>query len=215
MQDSVQRAGWINHADYYSVLYTGKEEMRYPISYINHPFYLQKEPIKAFLAYDGVDYPEVGLRWDNYKDELIVISKDQRYTIVLIPDRLEEARFLGNDLFYLDVNKLTGISRSGYYLKLYDNNLKVWAKPSAVLNTEHVDQRVQYSFSFNKRFYIQKGDTLYPVKKLSGVLRVLSEKKKELKQFAKKNKLNVKANPEKAIPDLVNTYEQLIKVEQP
>lgn len=212
--DSIHGLDWTNNTGIYSTLFTGKEQLKYPVSMENDPSFIQKEPLMGFLSYDGVDYPYVGLRWDRYKDELIAISSDQRFNIILVPERLHEARFSGYHLRHLKKEEITGIPNSGYYLNLYENTFKVWEKPIAVLNEKHVDQRVVGYFSFLRRFYIQKGNTLYPVKSLSGVLKVFVDKRKELKLFAKQKKLNFGQAPEIVIPAIVKEYERLTQTEK-
>ena len=213
-QDNALKQEWVDEANFYAVLFTGKEQIKYPFSYENHPFYIQKEPINGFLTYDGVDYPLVGLRWDTYRDDMIAISSDQRFNVILVPERFSEAGFQDNHLFFIDANKASGIPKSGYFLNLYDNKYKVWAKPFALLNNKHVEQRAVNYFTFHKHYYIQKGETYYAVKNLSGIYRVFADKKKELKQYVKKNNLNFRASPDNIIPLIVREYERLTQTDK-
>lgn len=213
-QDSILSKEWVEEVDLHATLYTGKEQIKYPVFYENHPFYIQKEPLISFLSYDGTDYPSAGLRWDTYKDEVMVVSVDQRFNILLVPQRLSEARLSENSLYYIDANMTRGISKSGYFLNLYRNKNNVWVKPVAALNNKHEDQRIIYYFTFKKHYYIQKENTFYPVKNLSGIYRVFADKKRELKQYAKKKKLNFNSSPEQIIPIMVREYERLTQTEK-
>lgn len=204
-----RKVDWIKEAGIYSTLFTGKEQMKYPITMENHPFYIQKESFAGSISYDGVDYPRVNLSWDTYKDELVAVSADKRYNIVLVPERLEVARFMEHTLYFLDAGSNPGLPADGYYLKLYDGDIKVWEKPIAALNEKPVDQKIIGYFTFLRRFYIQKENVFYQVKNRSSVLKALGGHKKELKAFSKENKLNFRTSPEVAIPETVRQYEKL------
>lgn len=212
--DSVKAKEWIDDVSFYASLFTGKEQVKYPFSYENHPFYIQREPLIGSLLYDGVNYPAVGLRWDIYRDELMAVSSDQRFNIVLIPQRLEEARFSGKKIFYLDSNEMSGVSKPGYYIKLYDDKCKVWTKVFAELKNKHVDQRLVTYFAFRQYYYIQKGNTLFQVNYMSAIIRAFADKKKELKAFQRKHRLNFDSDPENVIVLMVREYERLTQTEQ-
>ncbi|MDD4515269.1 hypothetical protein [Massilibacteroides sp.] len=214
-KDSLQKQEWLSEVGVYAALFTGKEQTKYPSTFENHPFYLQKEPLSGFLSYDGVDYPVVGLRWNNHTDELMAISSDQRYNIVLVASRLKEARFKGNRLYYINSAEVSGIPVSGYFLKLYDKEYQVWAKPIALLNNKHEGQQLINYFSFKTLFYLQKGNTFYVVKNSSSVVHLFPDKKKELKQFVKRQKLNFRSSPEKAFTAMVQEYERLTQSQKP
>lgn len=212
-KDSTLRVEWMKNTGNHAALFAGKEQMKYPISMENHPFFIQQEPFKSFLRYDGVDYPVVDIKWDTYKDEVIVVTEDKRYNVVLIPERFVEAHFENYHLLYLNSKDFEKAPQSGYYLNLYDNELRVLERRTAALNEKPHNQRMIGYFTFVRRFYIQKGSVFYAVKNRASVLKVLKDKKKELKQFSKENKLDFSSNPEIAIPALVKEYERLTQIE--
>ncbi len=209
LKDSVNIAAWTNDVGIYATLYTGKEHAKYPMAYENSPFYLTKDPLDASLSYDGVYYSQVRLRWDTYTDEVIVLTPDGRYNIILVPGRFEKAGLESGQLSYLYADKISGIKASGYYLELYDNQYKIWYKLTTVLEPKMTGQLVNYSFISRDSYYIQKGNMLFQVRNMSGILRVFADKKKELRQFAKKNSLDFKTNTKGVLMMMVNEYERL------
>lgn len=214
-EDSLNRQEWLRERDSHSVLFTGKEQTKYSIVVENHPFFFDQKQTTCFLTYDGVDYPNVTIKWDIYKDEIAAVSPDQRYNILLVPTRFQGARSNQDHIYYINKQYDTGVPASGYYLNLYNQKYKVWKKPYAVINEKHENQQSIKYFTFHQKYYIEKDGIFHPVKNISSILKVFKDKKKELKQYVKKQKLKFKSTPETTIPAIVQKYEQLTQTEKP
>ena len=60
-------------------------------------------------------------------------------------------------------------------------------------------------------FFIQKDSTYYPVKSYKGLLTILKDRSKEVKQYLRKNRIRYRKGPENAILKATVYYDSLNK----
>ena len=85
-QDAVD--DYVSSAAGQSVIYHGKEQLKYPTSIRNHPYLKSEKYVPGDLSFEGILYKDVKMRLDLYKNELLLFSPDNRYNIVLRSGRL-------------------------------------------------------------------------------------------------------------------------------
>ena len=95
-QDAVD--DYVSSAAGQSVIYHGKEQLKYPTSIRNHPYLKSEKYVSGDLSFEGILYKGVKMRLDLYKNELLLLSPDNRYNIVLPSDRVDYAEFHGYDI---------------------------------------------------------------------------------------------------------------------
>lgn len=195
-----------------AVIYHGKEQLKYPTSIKNHPYLKSEKYVPGDLSFEGILYKGVKMRLDLYKNELLLLSPDNRYNIVLPSDRVDYAEFHGYHIFYRYPDERSGNLPEGYYLRLYEGKCTVLGKWSCILSKMIKDMRLDESFDQSVRYYILKEGVCYTVRSKGSVLRVLKSKKKELARYIKRRKLDFKHAPEEAIVAVVRQYEQLNEI---
>ena len=89
---------YMKEAGSFSALYYGNPYQGYPPAK-NHPFLKDILYAKALLVYQDVVYPEVMIRLDMCRDELIVQTPDFR-NVVLAPEKVEYAELHGKHIIY-------------------------------------------------------------------------------------------------------------------
>ena len=193
-----------NVADKQSVLYYGKEQDVYQRT-INHPYLIDAQHTKARLSYSGVIYPEVMLRLDLYRDELIVQSSFNR-NIVLVPENVGFAEMHGRNIIYFRSDSLRGSPSSGYYTLLHSGKCKVLERQ--VNRLTHND-RQEFYYYMTTSFYLYKEDVYYIIRSQRGLLKALGSHKKELKRFISANHLRFRDNTEIFLVKTINEYEKL------
>ena len=102
-QDAVD--DYVSSAAGQSVIYHGKEQLKYPTSIRNHPYLKSEKYVPGDLSFEGILYKDVKMRLDLYKNELLLFSPDNRYNIVLPSDRVDYA--------FMGTISSTGIRMSG------------------------------------------------------------------------------------------------------
>ena len=200
---------YISSAAVQSVIYHGKEQLKYPTSIRNHPYLKSEEYVSGDLSFEGILYKGVKMRLDLYKNELLLFSPDNRYNIVLPSDRVDYAEFHGYHIFYRHPDERSGNLPEGYYLSLYEGKSTELGKWSCTLSKTIKDMQLDDSFDQSVKYYIRKEGVYYTVRSKGSVLKVFKSKKKELARYIKQRKLDFRHAPEEAIVAVVRQYERI------
>ena len=70
-QDAVD--DYVSSAAGQSVIYHGKEQLKYPTSIRNHPYLKSEKYVSGDLSFEGILYKGVKMRLDLYKNELLLL----------------------------------------------------------------------------------------------------------------------------------------------
>jgi len=162
---------YLQTADNFSTLYYGDDYQGYPPAK-NHPYLKDILYVKARLVYQNVVYPEVQLRLDMYRNELITQTSDFR-NVVLCPKYVELAELHGKHIIYFQTDTMPGCPSSGYYFLLVDGQNKVMEKRILTLIDETTPGRLQRHFVFKTRYYLYKGGVYYTIKNKKSLLKAL------------------------------------------
>lgn len=190
---------YLRHAGAWAVIYSGKEEARYP-GVREHPYLDTQQYRQGSLWFDGRLYPAVPMRLNVYTDELSVRSPDNRFGVVVPPERIDSVCFAQYDIFYDD---------RGFYARLYNGKYPVWKRQTKQI--ERVANGMIYEQVFTSRswFYIYKDGSLQSAGSKRSLLKLFADKKKELNVYIRQQQLNFKEAPDDAIVRLVMYYESL------
>ena len=190
-----------------ATLFYGRLQEPYGFSATNHPYLKDPRYTKGALRYGGTLYPDVPLRWDMFRDELIAFSPDN-YSVVLSPDKAEEATIHGYHIIYLQPDSLNNSPPPGYYLLLYTGQYTVLSKPVAVTQHKSIQQFIENYFVINTKYYIKKEGTYFPIKSKDALLNALGDYHKELNHFIRVNKYNFRRDAETMIVETVKEFEK-------
>jgi len=160
---------------------------------------------KGRLSYNHIIYPEVLLRFDMYRNELI--TKSEYGELVLFPENVDFAEFFGKHIIYFRSDSLPGCPSTGYYFLLNSGKCKVLEKQTASLSS-YSSQSEQY-YDIKKTFYLFKDGVYYKITSQKSLLTILQSYPKELKQFIASQPWKFKQFPDLIISLTVDEYERL------
>jgi len=198
----LQTAG--NHA----TLYYGNEHEGHSPRILNHPYLKDAKFTKARLSYNEIIYPEVLLRLDLNRKELVAQLPGHR-NIVLFQENVDFAELHGQTIIYFRSNTLRGCPSTGYYILLYSGKCKVLERQNADLMQNTQSTKLEQRFVMTTHFFLYKDDVYYSIKSKRALLKVLLPYKKELKRFISANKLYFRSDTEKFLALTVGEYEKL------
>ncbi len=196
----------------YASIYNGKEEPRYKVKILNHPYLDTEEFRKGVLYFDGRVYSNMMMRLNQDLEELAILSPDKSYSILVPRDRVEHATI---DSLFITYHKPVSadgkVLPEGYYVRMYRGECEVWKRKASFLNSKINDLVLEYFFENNTKIYIRKDGIYYPVSTKRSVLKLFASEKKELKRKIKQSGLNYKESPERAIVAITGFYDNLNK----
>ncbi|NDV55625.1 hypothetical protein D0T51_07790 [Parabacteroides sp. 52] len=192
--------------------FNGKEQSSYNLYLTNDPYWCTKQFESGDLWYNNTLYKGIPMRLDLYRDELIVRIPDKPFSIVLESEKCGGAFLHG----YFILPSLSGTLKQApagnYHILLHEGDLPIIKSYNTVLGEKIADQRVEYTFRFSEKIYVNKDNVCYQITNKSSLLRLFADKKKELEAYIKQNKLKFnKSQREKTIVMVVEYYETLMK----
>jgi len=197
------QSGLYNGSQYAGYLFTFKE---------GHPFFYTDISSSGSIVYDNVFYPDVHLLYDEVAE--VIIFQDTTHRIQLLTDRISRFSILGNNFIRLVKDSLShSIVNTGFYNLLYEGNVSVLKKE---VKTLHEDIRsnseglLRY-IETKQYYYFKKNNEYYPVNGKNDVLDIYKDRKKEIQQYIKSNKLNFRNDRDNALTKVTAYYDQLTK----
>ena len=191
-----------------STLYYGIEQKGYLRS-IHHPYFVSAEYVKARLSYRQIIYPEVSLRLDLNRNELVILSPEGQ-NIVLFPENVDYAELYGRNVIFFRADSMPGCPSSGYYFVLHSGKCTVMEKQSCTTKKkENMSGDIEYSFPLSINYYLYKDGIYHKIKNKKSLLNVLKPYKKELRRFISSNRLQFRRNAVELLTWTVNEYEKL------
>ena len=218
-QDSLRRITDRHAADYMSavsnhaVLFSGSRQQPLTQYLLNHQYLIDENYVSGRLSYNGVVYPDVLLRWDLYRDELLILSP-AFYSIVLNYENIDFAELHGYRVFYLYPNGFPGCPPAGNYILLHSGKYLLVKKYALeLLRRDNRGRRYEYQFLMKSKFYLQKDGAYYIIKNRRTLLKRLDTHRNELKQFIRANHLRYRKDAEKMVLEVVKEHEKLVGYE--
>ncbi len=194
------QAPWIN----------GRLNVPYNFAFENGtPYFGAPSFTKGTLVYNGIEYNDVNLVYDQMLDKLI--SYVEKGRMELLFDHVNGFTLQGHPFIAVSKDTIARMNR-GYYEKLYQGRLVVLKKNLMEIKEDLVaGVGTLRSIITKPVYYIQKNNSYYHVTSKKTLLAALTDKKDDLQKFIKRNKLGWKKDTERLISETVAYYDQLTK----
>ena len=167
------------------------------------------------VYYDGAEYKRVQLLYDLYKDQLAAVLFDQYSKYVLINDRVKYFDLSGHHFININADTLTNntVIKTGYYDELYHGRSEALAKRFKLIQNYTSTTGAQEAYSYftdaKESFFIRKDSVYYLVNSQRDLLDILKDKKKQLQQYIKTNKIKFNNDPGRALASIAGYYDQI------
>jgi hypothetical protein len=199
-----------------SALYNGPQYLFYNRQQFSGSAYFQENTTSlGNVNYDGVEFKNVQLVYDLYKDELITLLYDNNSNFCLLKEDVKNFDLLGHHFVNINADTLTSNTsiKSGYYDELYHGRAQVLARVSKQVQvaTSSVGTPEAYSFFTQaaQAFFIRKDNIYYPVDGEGALLKVLKDQKAQLLKYIKTNKIKFNKDRGQAMSSLAAYYDSL------
>jgi hypothetical protein len=191
LQDTIDR----------QILYSGRVWRNIYSRVIGDQYLFTREFIPGTVTIGGKTYGTMPIRYDIYNDEIMTIT-DRNMVIQLNREIVEmfSFRYNGKDYKFLKIDQDSLNTISGYVNVLFDGELSLYIKYKKEISLLAVDNKYD-QFLESYKVYLKKDGRLYSVSGNSEVLRIMKDRKKQVKRFMRENNLNLsKKNPENFVP---------------
>jgi hypothetical protein len=192
-------------------LYNGKEYTEYSHAFEEgQPYFISNYLTDGTVTYDGNTYNDVPLLYNVVTDDVIILASNQVSKILLLKERVTAFSLSGHTFRNMPADSLSENMRPGFYDILVAGKTGLVAKRSRLIESS-VRQKVEYRITQKDRLYIRKNNGYFAVSNKKTLLEQLGDKRKEIQQYIRKNKLKFRKEAENTMVKTVEYYNQLIK----
>ncbi|SEM99715.1 hypothetical protein SAMN05192574_102119 [Mucilaginibacter gossypiicola] len=197
-----------------SHLYNGPEYEFYdPLIKGNAYVFDNKVFTPGSVSYGAAVYSDIPMLYDLNKDVVVVLLYNRFTKFSLLSERVHEFWLLNHHFIRINTDS-TGKAAlaTGFYDQLYPGQkIEIIVKRAKSIQTATSSNTVESFFSATKDYYVKKGGFYFSFGGKRGLLDILKDKKKELKQYIKANNIDFDENFERATVNVATYYDQLTK----
>jgi len=196
-----------------SMIFTGSAYYDSYGGIIGHQYFVNDYWEQGSLVYDDHKYDSIFLKYDVYRDLLLIEnfnSDGYLSPIQLYGPKVSSFNLMGYYFIRLERDTISNI-KAGFYNQMYKSkDIEVLIKRRKEISNSNGINTIREEFTNKSRYYIKKGGLFYRVKKRKSILKVLEDRKKEIKNFIKKNKFYFKESIDIQLVEVVAYYDSLI-----
>jgi hypothetical protein len=192
-----------------SRLFNGSDYIVYLPENDEHPYFKTDDWAFGSVTYWDETYDNVPLLYDLSNDQVIA-EHEGGSPIKLVTEKIEGFTILDHTFRRLKQDDKNKISE-GFYDELYNGKLKVYAKHTKSFQESIETTKIIPRYDAHTRYYILKDGIYYGVKKKSSILDVFSDRKQDVKDFIRKNRIRFKHHHESAIVQIAEFYDTFNK----
>ncbi len=168
-----------------------------------NPYFLTGEYLNGNITFNGRVFRDKTFKYDIYNDE-IVLWINSSTIIILNKEMVDEfdINYLNNKYRVVNMGEDSTSVLRGYVNVYYDGPTALYVKYRKEIEILAVDNKYDLFFQLH-RIYIRKDGEMVHVSGKREMLKLLSDRKTELRNYIKQNKLSVsKSEPQSFIPVL-------------
>jgi hypothetical protein len=192
------------------ILYNGKI-WRNLYSRVQEDQYLfSRDFIEGSLTIGGQTFKGVQLRYDIFKDELLTPVEDG--ILQLNKEMIDSfsLSYHNKDYKFIKLREDSLTASRSFFEILYEGKTALYVKHIKKIDKMAVEGRYDKFYQIN-RTYFMKENKFFPITRKSDFMNVLEDKKIQVKDFIKKNKLRISEKvPETFIP-VIMYYDNLLQ----
>ena len=197
--------------NYFKVNIASQSELYNGTGYVLYPpgnkgtFYFQDKNycIPALICYNRRWYKDIPVLYDVRNDAMVSVENNNLF--VLQTDRLSDIYLLDHHFIYLDAKSAVNLD-AGFYDMLYDGKSQVLVKRTKLINQTNPAAMI---YEDKITIYLKKGNKYMLVSSEGTLMDAFAERKQELRQYIKTNKIRFNKDKEHSVAQLAAYYDQI------
>lgn len=173
----------------------------------NNMYYLADQYTKGDVRFDSQTYYDVNLKYDIYKNELILnpYGESEHIGIILIQDKTES--FSINDTRFVKIEKkdndLPEFTTGYYEVNKFAPDFIFYIKHHKDIHKGINDDGVFYNFKENHLFFISLKNKTYQIKSKNDINKLFPEQKNQINVFYSSNREILKSDKNQFMENLM------------
>lgn len=175
-----------------------------------YPYFYSIVPGIGSVIYDGISYDSVTMSYDEVKDALVINKGVKR--LQLSSEKIESFRFFNSDFIKIDKDSFSdNLIKSGFYNVLYKGKIWLLKKQIKIVTEDLKTSQVLHMIDELDYYYIKKDEKFQLVTSKKNLLKIFSDRKKEIQQFIRANGLNFRDDRMRMLIETTAYYDSLKK----
>lgn len=168
-----------------SPLYNGSQHAAYNPIEEEHPYFMSYDWLNGSIEASGERFDSVSLMYDLTTDKVITEHFSGAY-LELIATKVSGFTINGHLFRRFQTSDDTRRSISeGFYEILYDGKTKILKRHTKTFNQTVKSNEIINSFDEKTRYFVVKNRAFYPIRSRSGLIKILSDQKPELRRVGR------------------------------
>jgi hypothetical protein len=182
----------------------------YPRAFTDgHQFFKTAAFSNEMVFYDGLQYFNIPLQYDIIRDEVIMVYPIGNYFLNLIKEKIDSFSLFNHSFIKIKTNGNISAPAAGFYEQLYSSPaISFFAKRTKLIQEVSGRSSIDTRVFDRSHYYIKKDNGYHTVKNKNSLMDLLKDKKTEMQQYIKENKLRFK-NFEADVLQTLRYYNQL------
>ncbi|MEP7143654.1 MAG: hypothetical protein ABI707_12320 [Ferruginibacter sp.] len=194
-----------------SALYNGSKYAEYLFRFTEgHPFFYSAQPARGAVIYDGIRFDSVLMQYDETKDLLVVYDYSDK--IQLWSEKVEYFNLFNSDFIRVVKDSFNNsLAGTGFYNLLYKGKICLLKKQIKTVREIITSNELQHFADEKDHYYIKNDDGIHLVKKRKDLFKLLGDRRKEVQQFIRANKLSFRKDRQNMLTQSTTYYDRLKK----
>lgn len=193
-----------------AALYNGSKYLPPRQTFEEHPYFQSEDWLMGDVHYDGELFEQVPLMYDlyNFNSKLITEHASTGHAIELVPEKLTFFSIGGHRFEYIEADSASDL-KTGFYDIIYNGFTTVIAKREKIFHERLSLSSIDISYREKIRYFVRKNGNFYPFRNKASMLKILRDRKKELKRFVKQQGALFFQNKESGFRNMATFYDTL------
>jgi hypothetical protein len=194
-------------------LYSGAEYVPYPQTITEgHPFFQSVSIDTGSIMYNGIYYKKIPMFLDLVQNALVIINPVNTAKVQVYNEMVQRFTLFGHNFIRVVTDSLKNpLLNTGFYDLLYAGKVSLLKKQSKNIQENYSSGDIRVFVQEKHSYYIEKDGNYYSVSNKSSVLNVLADRKKEIRQFIRQNKIKLGKNMDEGLASVLSYYDGLMK----
>lgn len=168
---------------FFQELITGGEYADSPNTVDGKPYYKSQHFDFGLLSINGIDYQEVPMLYDSYKDHLVTFHPIHKQKILMKPEKVEAFKIFETEEFqFFEGNENYNKHRNGFYKVVSGDEVKVLIKHYKELKPSKDIRQYLYELKEYEDYFLWYQGDFIKVEKMKSAIKSLGLDKKEVRK---------------------------------
>jgi hypothetical protein len=175
-----------------------------------HPFFISEDWLTGDVFYDGENFQDVFLMYDLLSGQLVTEHTASGQAIQLVWAKVDHFTIAGHHFQKITPESVGGtLPETDFYDILYSGDIRIVARRFKYMREKIVGAVIERTFPQKDRYFLFKNGVFFPVRSKGSILKLMSDKKQEMRKFLKQHKVSFAQNRETLLIKLAEHYDSL------